>query len=272
MTDLFQTSRKQKIIMRLFLVICALIWLFPMYSAVGNSMKYGGIENYIHVLTKPINGVYFYRYLVNSVIIAACSCLGICLIASLSGFAFSKINFRFSKSIYITVLMCLAVPGTVLIVPLFYILKTLHIYNTYAAVILPEIVLTLPFGVLMCKNYYDSIPKDLIEAANIDGAGVFQTYYHVFLPLSKPCLLNLSVLSIMWSLQDFLLPTMFLTKERLATATVAINTFKGVYGTVGNQLGRYNAALVLIAIPSIFLLILGQKYLMNGITSGALKD
>lgn len=270
--DLFRTSKKQRIIMLVFLIVCALIWIFPMYSAVSNSMKYGGIENYIHVLTEPINGVYFYRYLLNSLIIAAGSCFGICLIASLAGFAFSKIKFKFSKAIYIATLMCLAVPGTVLIVPLFYVLKSLHLYNTYAAVILPEIVLTLPFGVLMCKNYYDSIPKDLIESAGIDGAGGFQAYFHIFLPLSKPCLLNLSVLSIMWSLQDFLLPTMFLTKEELATATVAINTFKGVYGTVGNQLGRYNAALVLIAIPSIILLILGQKYLISGVTAGALKD
>ncbi|MEG2287436.1 MAG: hypothetical protein RSC00_05965, partial [Ruthenibacterium sp.] len=87
----------------------------------------------------------------------------------------------------------------------------------------------------------------------------------------KPCLLNLGVLSVMWSLQDFLIPTMFTTKASLATATVAINTFKGVYGTIGNQLGRYNAALVLIAVPSLILLVVGQKYLIGGVTDGAVK-
>jgi ABC-type glycerol-3-phosphate transport system permease component len=258
--------------MRGFLLFFALIWLLPIFSALLNSLKYGGADNYIHVLTEPLSGVYFYRYFVNSGIISVMSCLITCLCSSLGGFAFSRMRFIGGKAIYVVVLLCLAIPGTVLIVPLFHILKDMHLYNTYWAVIFPEIVLTLPFGVLMCKNYFDSLPKDLIESAYIDGASIFRIYFNIYLPISKPCILNLGVLCFMWSLQDFLLPTMFITDGKLATATVAINMFKGVYGTVGSQLGRYNAALVLIAIPSLLLLILGQKYLVGGATSGSLKD
>jgi ABC-type glycerol-3-phosphate transport system permease component len=270
--DLFKTSKKQKVLMRGFLILLALIWLIPIYSALMNSLKYGGVKNYIAVLTEPINDVYFYRYFVNSGIIAVIACVMICFFSSCAGFAFSKIRFPGCKTIYIIILLCLAIPGTVLIVPLFHILKTLGIYNTYWAVIFPETVLTLPFGVLMFKNYFDSLPTDLMEAAEIDGAGKFRTFFDVYLPMSKPCLLNLSVLCFMWSLQDFLLPTMFLTDGKLATATVAISTFKGVYGTVGSQLGRFNAALVLVAVPSLVLLVFGQKYLVGGLTSGSLKD
>ena len=149
---------------------------------------------------------------------------------------------------YISVL---AISGPILIIPLFYIFKTAHLYNTHMAIILSECLITIPFGVLMMKNFFDGLPMELMESANVDGASIQRCFFNIYLPLAKPAIINLAVLQIMWSFQDFLFPLMFLTKDSAYTTTVAVNAFKGAYGMTPQNLGRYNAALVLISIPSI---------------------
>ena len=170
------------------------------------------------------------------------------------------------------VVMCLAISGPVLIIPLFYIYKTAHLYNTNLAVILSECLITIPFGVLMMKNFFDGLPAELMESANVDGATIVQTYFQIYFPLAKPAIINLVVLQMMWSFQDFLFPLMFLTKDEAYTTTVAVNAFKGAYGMSAQNLGRYNAALVLISIPTILIFVFAQKYIVNGVTSGAVKE
>ena len=97
-------------------------------------------------------------------------------------------------------------------------------------------------------------------------------FFHIYLPLARPAIINLGVLQIMWSLQDFLFPLMYLTRDELYTATVAVNSFQGAYGLTPQNLGRYNAALVLISIPTILLFVFAQKYIINGVTSGSVKE
>jgi len=270
--DLFKATKAEKWMIKLFIVGLALLWIFPMYSVITNSLKVEGLRNYSYVLTNKINKVPFPYYFVNSFIIALGSSTLVLLTCTLSGFAFSKIEFKFKKIIYNAVIMCLAISGPIILIPFFYILKNLGLYNTHLAVILPEVVMTIPFGVLLMKNYFDSLPSTLIESAHIDGANMWQVFFHIYFPLAKPAMINLGVLQVMWSLQDFLFPLMFLTDSKKFTATVAVNSFKGVYGVTGANLGRYNAALVLIGIPSIIIFACVQKYIVNGITAGAIKD
>ena len=247
--DLFSISKGSRRGMVVFLVLMTLIWMIPIYSLVKDSLKVNGIQNYVYVLTNKINGVPFYRYFMNSAINAVGASLLLVLICSFAGFAFSKIEFTGRKWIYSMVVMCLAISGPILIIPLFYIYKTAHLYNTHLAVILSECLITIPFGVLMMK-----------------------TYFKIYLPLAKPAVINLVVLQLMWSFQDFLFPLMFLTRDQAYTTTVAVNAFKGAYGMSAQSLGRYNAALVLISIPTILIFVFAQKYIVNGVTSGAVKE
>jgi|WetSurMetagenome_2_1015567.scaffolds.fasta_scaffold236036_2 raffinose/stachyose/melibiose transport system permease protein len=270
-TDLFITTIGEKIFMRVCILILAVIFLFPLYSVVVDSFKGQGFGNYLYVISHPVEDVPFFMYFKNSFIIAVGSCFLAVMISSLSGFAFSKIKFTGSKIIYCIVMMCMAISGPIIYIPFFYIMKTLHIYNTYLAVILPETVLSLPISVLMMKDYFDGLSKSLIESAYIDGASTFKAYGSIFLPLSKAAIINLGVLQLMWSFQDFWNPLMYLTDPFYYTATVAINSFKGVYSTVGLSLWRYNAALVLISLPPIIIFALAQKYIVRGVTSGAIK-
>lgn len=270
--DLFMTSKGEKNFIKGFLIILAVIWLLPAYSVISKSLEVGGLDNYKYVLTNNVNSVPFIYYFKNSILVAIGSSFLLVFTSALAGFAFSKINFTGSRLIYNAVLMCLAVSGPIILVPFMYILKNLGLYNTLWAVILPEVTMSLPFGVLMMRNYYDNLPGTLMEASYIDGANIWQVFMKIYFPLGKPAIINLSVLQIMWSFQDFLMPLMYLTKGTLFTATVAVNSFKGAYGMAGQSLGRYNAALVLIAVPAILIFVFAQKYIVGGITSGAIKD
>lgn len=271
-TDLFPISKKIRACMMVFLLALTTLWLIPVYSLLKDSMKVHGFENYIYVLSHEVNGVPFYKYFVNSAINAVLAAALLVLICSLAGFAFSKIQFTGRNVIYNLVLICLAISGPILIIPLFYIYKTTHLYNTHMAVVLSECLITIPFGVLMMKNFFDGLPSELMESASVDGATTTQSFLKIYFPLAKPAIINLAVLQVMWSFQDFLFPLMFLTKDEGYTTTVAVNAFKGAYGMTPQNLGRYNAALVLISIPSILIFVFAQKFITNGITSGAVKE
>ncbi|MBU9728834.1 carbohydrate ABC transporter permease [Diplocloster modestus] len=270
--DLFNISKGNRVGMVLFLAFMTLIWAVPVYSLLKDSLKVNGLANYSFVLTNKVNGVSFYRYFINSIINAVCASFLLVAICSFAGFAFSKIEFAGRKLIYNMIIMCLAISGPILIIPLFYIYKISHLYNTHTAVILSECLITIPFGVLMMKNFFDGLPEDLMESANVDGASIGRTFFSIYFPLSKPAIVNLAVLQVMWSFQDFLFPLMFLTKDEAYTTTVAVNAFKGAYGMSPQSLGRYNAALVLISIPTILIFVFAQRFIVNGITSGAVKE
>lgn len=197
--DLFAISKANRRVMIIFLIIMLALWCVPIYSLLKDSLKVHGIENYWYVLTNEVNGVPFYQYFVNSIINAVFASALLVLICSFSGFAFSKIEFAGRKVIYNLVLMCLAISGPILIIPFFYIYKTAHLYNTHLAIILSECLITIPFGVLMMKNFFDGLPTELMESANVDGASIQRCFFSIYLPLAKPAIINLAVLQIMWS-------------------------------------------------------------------------
>ena len=125
--DLFSISKANRRVMVGFLIIMLALWCIPIYSLLKDSLKVHGIENYWYVLTNQVNGVPFYQYFINSIINAVCASALLVLICSFAGFAFSKIEFAGRKLIYNFVLMCLAISGPILIIPLFYIFKTAHL-------------------------------------------------------------------------------------------------------------------------------------------------
>lgn len=266
-------SRKSDaIIITIALLMLTAVWLLPVYSALNRSLVFNGLQNYVALFTEPIAGITIYRTYLNSSIIAVSHAFFVLIISALSGFAFSKLSFSGKNWVYYLVIICLAVPGTAIIVPLFHTLKTLGLLNTYWAVILPEVALTLPFGVLLMRNFYDHLPNAYMEAATIDGANLFQVFFWVYLPISRAPLINLGVLAMMWSFQDFLLPLMFLTKRNMTTAAMAVQSFREYLSFTPDNIGKYNASLVLLAVPALILIIFGQRFITQGLTSGGIKE
>jgi raffinose/stachyose/melibiose transport system permease protein len=266
------SRRSDALILGGIMLVMAVIWLVPILSALNRSLVFNGIENYISVLTEPIGGITIYRTFLNSAIIALGHATLVLGISSLAGFAFGKLDFPYRNVIFYLAIITLAVPGTAIIVPLFRILDTIGLLDTYLAVILPETALTLPFGVLLMRNYFGNLPDEYMESATIDGASTFQVFRRIYLPLARPALIPLGVLAIMWSFQDFLLPLMFITDPELTTAAMAVSSFQEYLSFTPDNIGKYNAALVLLAVPALVLIVFGQRFITQGLTSGGIKE
>jgi len=270
--DMLYRRRHEKIAMTAFLVLLAAVWSLPMIAAVARGFAFNGIQNFIDVLTLDIGGVSLLRTYANSFAIALMHALVVVAISALAGYGFTFFEFRGREAIYQCVLIFMAVPLTSILIPLFFITREANLRDTLVGVALPEAAMTLPFGVLLVRNYAESLPRTLVEAALMDGASHFRVFIDIFVPLSKPALINLGALSIMWSLQDFLLPSLFLSDVTQTTAAQAVLRFKEVLGATPTGIGRYNASLVLLAVPALVVVLFGLRFITKGLTAGGVKE
>jgi ABC-type glycerol-3-phosphate transport system permease component len=257
--------------MQLILIALALWWLFPLFTAVEESIEAGGLANYGDLLTDPVGGVYLPRTFINSAVIAVIHIVIVCVVSACAGFAFSRLNFVGREALYLAVLLCLAVPATALLVPVYYITGTLGIFDTPMAVAFPEATLTLPFGVLLLRNFSDGLPTSMFEAAALDRASTWQLFTRIYMPLVRTPLVNLSVLCSMWSFQDFVFPSLVLRNPDLTTASQAVQTIQGSFGATPQETSQYFAALVLLALPAVILAALGLRWISRGLSTGGAK-
>jgi ABC-type glycerol-3-phosphate transport system permease component len=254
------------------LVIGAALWLFPLISTVRQSLQFGGFHNYLTVLTTDYNGVNLIRAFANSLLIAALTVVLTCGIGAMAGYAFSKIDFPGRETLYHVGLLLLAVPAVAIMVPVYWITGNLGLFNTPIGVSLPEVVLTLPFAVLLLRNHADGIPDDLIEAARIDGANHAMIFRRVFLPLSRPALINLAALCVVWSVQDFIFSSLLLTNASSTTAAQAVQSIQAAFSPTPIEHSQYLAALMLLAVPAIVIVVLGLRFITQGMTAGGVKE
>ena len=253
------------------LVIGAALWLFPLISTVRQSLQFGGFHNYLTVLTTDYNGVNLIRAFANSLLIAALTVVLTCGIGAMAGYAFAKIDFPRRETLYHAGLLLLAVPAVAIMVPVYWITGNLGLFNTPIGVSLPEVVLTLPFAVLLLRNHADGIPDELIEAARIDGANHAMIFRRVFLPLSRPALINLAALCVVWSVQDFIFSSLLLTNASSTTAAQAVQSIQAAFSPTPIEHSQYLAALMLLAVPAIVIVVLGLRFITQGMTAGGVK-
>ena len=254
------------------LVIGAVLWLFPLISTVRQSLQFGGFHNYLTVLTTDYNGVNLIRAFANSLLIAALTVVLTCGIGAMAGYAFSKIDFPGRETLYHAGLLLLAVPAVAIMVPVYWITGNLGLFNTPIGVSLPEVVLTLPFAVLLLRNHADGIPDELIEAARIDGANHAMIFRRIFLPLSRPALINLAALCVVWSVQDFIVSSLLLTNASSTTAAQAVQSIQAAFSPTPIEHSQYLAALMLLAVPAIVIVVLGLRFITQGMTAGGVKE
>lgn len=270
--ELLKARPRDRILMQVILIALALWWLFPLWTAVRKSIEFGGFDNYVSLLTQPVAGMWLARTFVNSLVIALVHAALVVVTGATAGFAFSRLQFPGRDWIYTGVLMFLAVPATALLVPVYYITGTLGMFDSPFAVAFPEATLTMPFGVLLIKNFADGLPGSMFEAATLDRASTFQTFRYIFLPQIRTPLINLSILSIMWSFQDFLFPSLVLRSPEQATSAQAVSLIQGAFGTTPQQESQFFAALVLLALPAVILVTAGLRWIRTGMTAGGTKE
>lgn len=251
------------------LLICAVIWILPLLIAVVKSFTIEGFGNYQYVLSyEKIN---YFRVIFNSMFIAVVSATAVTVITALAAFAFSKMKFHGSKILYGAILACLAVPVAAVTSPLFATIKNLGLLDSHFGVILPLVAFNSPMMLLMLKNYFDTIPDELLESARIDGAATFRLWYEFMIPLSVPMIANVLVLTFIYSWNDYLIPLLVMRSEENYPVTLAAQYFMSSTYQSPVDVARIYAVMILLALPSILVYLFSQRFLVAGITAGSVK-
>lgn len=264
--------RSQKTLMWLtmYAVLCILaaLWIYPIAVAIVQSFAVGGAGNFEAVLNHPRFN--YWSAIGNSFLLAGGSTVVIVIIASLAGFAFARMKFRGAGLLYKALLACMAIPVAAVVTPLFATMNSLGLRDSYLGVLVPLVSFNVLVMLLLMKNHFESIPQELVEAAILDGARPIGVFLRIFLPLSGPVLANVSVLSFVYSWNEYLLPNLLLSTESKYPVTQAISLLQ--YERMSQeQIGQLYAGLILMTIPSVIVYLFSQRYLQSGLTAGAVK-
>lgn len=258
-------------------LLLSLVVLVPVYFVVINSFKtpneaadmmitwpskFQIFENYRAVYVEG----HILRALINSSIITGASVALIIIVASLTGYVLQRRKDRYTNFLNFMVLAGLIVPPAM--VPTYWVLKLLHVNGTVLSVILMEAVLGFSFSVLIYKGFFTTIPREIDEAALVDGCGGLRLFYTIIFPLLKPVTTTIAVIQCISIWNDFNIPMYFLSSSSNTTLPITVFLFFGKY------LSNWNlvfADVVIIAIPVTIVYLLAQKYIIDGMTAGSLK-
>lgn len=223
------------------------------------------LENYVNMFKSIPMSVYF----LNSLIIATVSTVGQVIISALAGYAFAKFEFKGKNTLFFIILLTMMIPPQVNIIPLFFLMRELHLVNTYSALILPS--LFGGFGVFMMRQFFLSLPKELEEASTLDGCNLFQMFFKIALPLSMPAIVTLAIFTFVLNWNSFMWPLIITSSDSMRTLPVGLALFKGSFREI-TLWGELLACSVICVIPVISVFLLGKKYFINDLVSGAIKE
>ena len=221
------------------------------------------LDNYRTLFTE----LDFPTFFLNSVVVAVAITLGNIVFCSMLGYALAKLHFPGKRLIFALVLGTLMVPGVVTFVPLFVLVSNLGMVNSYPGLILP--FLAGPFGVFLMRQFFQSLPDELIHAARVDGAGEWRIFWSIMLPLCKPALATLGILTFLASWNNFLWPLVVAQTEERYTLPVALAIY--AIGENNSNYGLLMAGAVAIVVPVLIVFLLLQKHFVRGIAMTGIK-
>ena len=209
--------------------------------------------------------------LVNSFIVAATVAIATAILATPAGYAFGTMRFRGSGALFYLLLIGLIFPYEATVIPLYYVFNDAGLTDSLWALILPQIGLSIPFGVFWMRAFFRSTPIALVEASRLDGASSLATLWRVLLPQAKPALTTLVVLVFMWTWNEFLLALVMIQSDDLRTAPLGLALFAGA--NRGSQdVTLTAAAAVLVALPIVIVYVFLQRSFIRGMFAGAVKE
>lgn len=276
-----QRAQLRGLLKHVALVLAAGLMLYPLLWMVASSFRPEALifRDPSLIPTEVDTGHYadgwtalahpFHVFLANSAIIVAGSLLGNLLTCSMAAYAFAKLEFRGRGILFGALLLTLMLPMHVVLVPQYVLFSNLDWVNTFLPLIVPKFLATDAFFVFLMVQFFRGLPKELDEAARLDGAGYWRTYFQVILPLSVPALATTAIFTFIWTWNDFFGQLIYLTKPALQTAPVALRNF--VDATSGASWGSLFAMSIVTLIPVFIVFLVGQKYLVKGIATTGLK-
>ncbi|HIW31912.1 MAG TPA: carbohydrate ABC transporter permease [Candidatus Paenibacillus intestinavium] len=262
-----------------FLVLFALATIFPIYfmviSSFGDPIEAGAMSYSIFPSKISFESYKFffnfnahtYDWLLNSLIVAACITVSNVLFATLAGYAFAKMKFKGKNVLFAVLLGSMMIPGQVTQVPLYIlIVNVFELQNTYEALIMPSIVTV--YNIFLVKQFMSSIPKEILEAAKIEGCSQPKIFYYIILPLSKTVMAVLAILTFMAAWNDFFWPFLVTNTMDMQTIQVGLKNFRFANTT---YFAPMMAGATISAVPMFILFFSLQKYFLEGVTVGAVK-
>ena len=295
----FNRSVCYKIISVAIIAVLAFTFAFPLYWIITGSFKTSAainattpqwwprewvLDNYRKLFSRqvaalweiriPFTDIHFsgpdvpaaVRWLLNTVFMAVASMLLTCVTAAMAGYAMAKKRFVGRTLVFSLIVCAMALPKQVILVPLLREMAALELYNTIWAVIFP--IVGWPFGVFLMKQFAEGIPGEMMEAAKIDGAGEWKTFYTIALPLIKPGIGALAIFTFINSWNDYFMQLIMLTSTRNLTISLGIAKLQAENAM---DFGLIMAGASLAAVPIIIIFLIFQKYFTKGITMGAVK-
>ncbi len=259
----------------------ALVMLLPFYwllrsSLVGNREVLQPIESWRDLLPSHLRfrnypavfeAMPFFRYLLNTVLVTGGVVAGTVISSSLCAYAFAFCEVRYSRWIFYGVLATIMLPPAVVLIPTFILFRELNWIDTFKPLILPAFFGS-PFAIFLFRQFFLSLPKELIEAARIDGATGLQIYWGVVLPLARPALVTVIIFSFMGSWNEFMGPLIYLNSQSKWTLQLGLNSF---IGQIAGQWNLLMAATVMVLLPVLLMFFFLQRYFIKGIAMTGMK-
>ncbi len=261
----------KRLLLYLMIIGLLFLYLFPLFWQLSTSLKesdevFSGYnliprkvtwENYKIAWSKFNVKI----YLKNTILVSSLIMLGTLICCSMAGFAFGQLQFPGRDILFFLYLGTMMVPGAVTLIPSYYIILRLNMANTFAGLILP-FFFGSAFGTFLLRQFYMTLPKDLFEAATIDGAGYFQIWLKVMLPLSKPAVATLGVMTLVQHWNNLLWPLVITQSPNLKVLAVGLSDFRLFRNIQWNSL---MAAVIIAILPMLVILFIAQKYFVRGI-------
>lgn len=267
-----------KITMYFILIVFAFIALYPIYHMLITSLKTAReyvdnklfwpesttLENFIYVLYQGK----MLKYFLNNCIIMPMAMLGYLFVCITAGFAFGRLHFTFRLPIFLAVLFLMIFPQMLLSVQIFQICRHLHLINNYFGLILIWIAYFSPFGTYIMSTYYSTVPYELIESANIDGANTWQILFKIMVPISMPMIGIIFIIGFQSMWNELIFSLLLLQNDAMRTITQGIGMMQGQYGLDDTIL---TAAIMTASFVPLVLFLFFQKYISMGAFAGAMK-
>jgi len=268
-------------IIGIVVIVFAAIYVFPLLWDLATSLRPNDdiyrypptlvpgsftLENYIYVLTQ-MQG--FLRYLANSIVVTLATVLIVLISSAMGGYAFGMRRFRGQNVLFLAIILVLTIPYIMYLIPIYMMEDRLHLKDTWLGLVLPYVALNLPWGLLIMRGAFSTIPLDIRDAAVIDGCGEIRMWWRILVPIARPALAASTIITFVFAWQEFLFASTLMPSNNWQTLPVGIVWMRDELQTV--VMGRIGAMIVISIIPVLVLFLALRDFFIKGLSEGMLK-